>query len=112
MADGTKVVRCWDVSRYPAHALYVGENWRGERPFREGLEWTRDSYNTAFNVFALESVTPGLTPFDAWGLFLYEDFFRTGAGEHPVIDYTDPGTTLSVETVENELSEPLFPPLP
>lgn len=110
MADGTKVVRVWDASYYPAHALYVGGFRRDQTPFDEGEQWTRDSANSAFYTFAFESVTPGRTPFNnLFGDFLYNRFYMDGAGAHPVMDYTDPGTVLSIDRVESEFSSPLFP---
>ncbi|MFC6993815.1 hypothetical protein ACFQH3_20110 [Haladaptatus sp. GCM10025707] len=115
MADGTKVVRVWDASRYPAHALYVGGLWRDERPFREGIEWTRDgpvTQDTAFGEFVLDSRLLGRTPFETFGSLGYGDHFRSGHGDHPLLDFSDPGTILSIETLESTLSKPLFPPLP
>ncbi|MFC4451523.1 hypothetical protein [Halorussus aquaticus] len=111
MADGTKLVRVWDVSYYPAHALYVGGTRRDQTTFREGTEWTRDGANDAFDTFAAESLIPGRTPFDTLGSFGYKTGFRSGAGSHPAMDYANPGTTLSIGAVENALSSPLFPPL-
>jgi hypothetical protein len=112
MADGTKVVRAWDASYYPAHALYVGGIKRDQNPFRENIEWTVDGpiwEDNAFWTFAREGNTPGLTPFDAFGSFLYKDRFQDGAGPHPAMRYIDDGTNLSALTVEDTLSEPLFP---
>lgn len=114
MADGTKLVRDWDVSRYPGHALYVGGKYRDERPFREGTEWTRGGLGqSAFSVFAIESLVPQFTPFDDPGAFGYgyENGFQLGFGDHPVMDYGVSGSNLTAEKVENTLSDPLFPPL-
>jgi hypothetical protein len=115
MADGTKVVRVWDASYYPAHALYVGGTRRDRTPFDEGEQWTRDSANTAFDKFAREAVTPGRTPFDnlfGGGLFgnaVYERLYMDGFGDHPAMGYTKDGSILTTSTVEDQLSVPLFP---
>lgn len=112
MADGAKLARVWDVSRYPGHALYVGGQYRDERPFRDGTEWRRDGIGQAFAAFATEGLIPGFTPFGDPGAFGYEDSFQLGFGDHPVMDYGIGGSNLTVEKVENTLSEPLFPPNP
>lgn len=112
MADGTKLVRVWDVSRYPGHALYVGGQYRDERSFQDGTEWTRDGIGQAFAAFATESLVPGLTPFGDPGAFGYEESFQLGFGKHPMMIHRQDGTNLLAATVEDELSEPLFPPLP
>jgi hypothetical protein len=52
---------------------------------------------------------PGITPFGQGGSFLYRTAYTLGAGSHPVIVYTEPGSSLTGETVQNELSDPLFP---
>ena len=113
MADGTKVARAWDASVYPAHALYVGETKRDQNLFREGIEWTVDGpvlQNHAFSSFAEDGNQPGATPFDQGGSFLYKDLFRIlGDGDHPVMTHTESGSRLSAATVENDLSNPLFP---
>jgi hypothetical protein len=114
MADGTKLARVWDASRYPGHALYVGGEYRDERPFRDGSEWTpRGSVQRAFTAFAIESQIDGVTPFGDPGYFGYENTFDVfGFGDHPVMTYRESGSSLSASTVENTHSEPLFPPLP
>lgn len=112
MADGAKVARVWDASRYPAHALYVDEDIKRQNTFREDIEWTIDGpvwEDTAFNKFSLDGQRVGTTPFGQGGSFGYRNFYTFGFGPHPVMRYTEPGSTLSGETVENELSDPLFP---
>jgi hypothetical protein len=112
MADGTKLARVWDVSRYPAHALYVDGQYRAKRDFRDGHEWTpTGNFQQAFGAFAIESLVPGLTPFGDPGYFGYDDTFQIGIGNHPEMTYRKGGASLSAQTVENELSDPL-PPSP
>jgi hypothetical protein len=93
MADGTKLARVWDASRYPGHALYVGGEYRDERPFRDGSEWTpRGSVQRAFTAFAIESQIDGVTPFGDPGYFGYENTFDVfGFGDHPVMTYRESG---------------------
>lgn len=114
VADSTKLARVWDVSRYPAHALYVGEEYRSKRAFRDGREWARRGIGQqAFSTFATESQIHGATPFGDPGELGYADSFRLlGFGNHPAMTYRQGGTSLSVQTVENTLSEPLVPPRP
>jgi len=112
MADGTKLIRVWDASVYPAHALYVGGIKEDQNTFREGIEWTVNGpieTNAAFNIFAAEGNTPGLTPFDRLGSVGYRSSFRDGYGDHPMLVYTEDGANLLASTVENELPNPLFP---
>ena len=95
-----------------AHALYVGEQRRDRNTFREGIEWTVDAplrENTAFNDFAVDAQRPGITPFGQGGSSLYRTAYTLGAGSHPVMVHTEPGSSLTGETVQNELSDPLFP---
>lgn len=42
----------------------------------------------------------------SWG---YRSTFRAGTGQHPVMQYVAPGSTLSVNEVEDAFSSPLFP---
>lgn len=111
MADGTKLVRLWDASRYPAHALYVSGSKRDQNAFAEGVQWTTDANlgNTAFEAFAIEGSTPGLTPFDQLGSFGYRNGFRGGSGPHPVGDGRADGSILTVDEVLAALPDPLFP---
>lgn len=112
MADGTKVVRVWDASVYPAHALYVGGTRQDRTPFRQGVDWTLDgppSDNTAFHQFVTDSIIPGRTPFDTGGAFGYKQWFTAGAGNHPPMDYTDPGSSLSIDEVTDAFPDPAFP---
>lgn len=94
----------------------MGEGRKDRNVFREGIKWTVDGpvlQNHAFRSFAEDGNQPGATPFDQGGSFLYKDLFRIlGDGEHPVMVYTESGSSLSVQTVENTLSEPLVPPRP
>ena len=113
MADGSKAVRVWDASRYPAHALYVDGQKERQNTFRQDQEWTVDGpagEDKAFKQFAIEGQIPSTNPFNKGNSFEYKTGFRVfGFGDHPVMDLIDPGSTLSVETIENELSDPLFP---
>lgn len=114
MADGTKLVRVWDASVYPAHALYVGGTKQDQNTFREGIEWTVDGpvlENHAFAQFGIEGNSVGLTPFDQFGSFLYQVNFTDGFGPHPVMIHTTDGASLQASTVENTLEGPLFPDL-
>jgi len=76
--------------------------------------WTRRGIGQqAFGAFAIESQIPGATPFGDSGTLGYADSFRLlGFANHPVMTYTESGTSLSASTVENDLSEPLVPPRP
>lgn len=115
MADGTTLARVWDVSRYPAHALYIGGQYRDKRAFRDGREWTpTGAAQQAFSAFAIESQIPGATPFGDPGHLGYADSFDVFGffGNHPVMTYRQGGTSLAVQTVENNLSEPLVPTRP
>ncbi|QCJ46399.1 hypothetical protein [Haloprofundus sp. MHR1] len=111
MADGTKLARMWDASRYPAHALYMGGRKEDQSVFEEGIQWTTDQYlgHIAFENFAREGNTVGLTPFDAAGSFGYRNGFRLGAGSHPVAFGRDTGDVLLSEGIEEALPDPLFP---
>ncbi|SFR36504.1 hypothetical protein [Halogeometricum limi] len=110
MADGAKVVRLWDASKYPAHDLYVDETREDGNPFREGIEWVRrNGKHAAFEDFAFEGNTVGLTPFDRSGSFLYRQKMFKGKGSHPVGTFTDNGTIFRASTVANAKSQPLFP---
>jgi len=113
MADGTKLVRVWDASVYPAHALYVGGSKEDQNVFREGIEWVKQgspSEHDAFARFGTEGNALGATPFDQYGSWGYQSFFdEVGSGPHPVMQDSDPGSTLSIDTVESEFSDPLFP---
>jgi hypothetical protein len=111
MADGTKLVRVWDASVYPAHALYVGGTKRDQNAFREGVEWVQQgpvSEHEAFRNFGLEANSLGFTPFDQFGSWGYRSRFSAGVGPHPVMDYELDGNQLSADTVRNQLSKPLF----
>jgi len=114
MADGTQLVRVWDASVYPAHALYVGGTLQDRNVFREGIEWVPQGpigTNNAFRQFAIEgSLTPGATPFDKGGAWGYRKLYdKAGSGPHPVMIDRVSGSSLSARTVESELSNPLFP---
>lgn len=114
MADGTKLIRAWDTSVYPAHALYVGEDKKDQNPFREGQEWTKDgplSSQSAFVQFVDEANSPGHTPFDGFGSWRYKQHFdkRHAYGEHPAMIWEDDGTEITAGAVKNALPDPLFP---
>lgn len=113
MADGSKFARVWDSSRYPAHGLYIDEQKEDQNKFNQGEEWTVDGSvgeNTAFNDFAIEGQVPTATPFGKGNSFEYKNGFRVfSTGDHPTMDYIEPGSTLSVVTLEDEFSDPLFP---
>jgi len=112
MADGTKLVRVWDASVYPAHALYVSGSKEDQNVFQEGIEWVQQgpaSEHEAFLRFGAEGNTLGTTPFDQFGSWGYKSLFDAGSGPHPVMQDSDPGSTLSVDTVESEFPDPLFP---
>lgn len=116
MADGTKVVTVWDASVYPAHALYVDGIREEKTQFREGMEWVETGWfweHKAFRNFGLDAQKASATPFDQAGHFLYRDNFgtidgfRTGAGDHPVMNAIKRGSTLDGN--ENEFQDPMFP---
>lgn len=116
MADGTKVVTVWDASVYPAHALYVGGDFQRENKFREGLEWAETGWQDkhgAFYQFGVDANRSSCTPFDQGGAHFYADNFgvfegfRDGWGNHPVMEYSLPGSTLAGD--ESEFQDPMFP---
>lgn len=111
MADGSKLVRMWDASRYPAHALYMGGSREDQNEFIEGVQWTTDEYlgNEAFENFGFEGNTPGLTPFDRLGSFGYRNSFMSGTGPHPVGRAVEFGDTLTGGVISQALPDPLFP---
>jgi hypothetical protein len=114
MADGTKLVRVWDASVYPAHALYVGEDKKDQNPFREGQEWTKDGplrRQSAFVQFVDDAHVPGYTPFDGYGSWRYKENFDEilAYGEHPAMTWEADGTEITADEVRNALSDPLFP---
>lgn len=113
MADGTKVIRVWDASRYPAHALYVGSDRERSTQFREGREWNYTGYNQPrFQEFVADVLEPApRTPFRPNAPGFYKDYFRGGAGTHPVMEFVSDGSRLRGSTVEDRLSSPLFPSL-
>jgi hypothetical protein len=113
MADGTKVVRMWDASVYPAHGLYVGGEKVDQNEFEEGDEWVTQGpleQHDAFNRFGTEASFSPVTPFDRLGSFGYRNAFDYGSGPHPVGLHLESGTSLAAENVQSTLSEPLFPP--
>lgn len=112
MADGTKLIRVWDASVYPAHALYVGGEKEDQNEFDEGDEWVTQGpleAHDAFNRFGLEASFTFHTPFDGFGSWGYRTAFDAGSGPHPVMDYELDGTQTTADTVRNQLSSPLFP---
>lgn len=116
MADGTKLIRVWDASVYPAHALYVSEDKKDQNPFREGplKEWTKDGLlaeQHAFRNFVDEAFSPGYTPFDQWGSWGYKRNFDDflAEGKHPVMTWEDDGTEITADAVKNAIPKPLFP---
>lgn len=112
MADGTKVVRMWDASVYPAHGLYVGGEQVDQNDFDEGDEWVTQGpleQHDAFNRFGTEASFSPVTPFDRFGSFGYRNAFNLGSGAHPVGDYLETGDSLLATEVRDSLSSPLFP---
>ncbi len=47
-----------------------------------------------------------------FGSLGYANLFRSGLGDHPLLFHNENGAILSALTVENTLSDPLFPSLP
>lgn len=82
-----------------------------QNAFAEGIQWTTDANlgNTAFENFAREGNTVGLTPFDQLGSFGYRNGFMAGVGPHPVGDARANGSTLTIDEVLEARPEPLFP---
>ncbi|EMA23274.1 hypothetical protein [Haloarcula amylolytica] len=111
MADGAKIVRVWDASRYPAHALYLGDSQVDKPPFREGTEWTRDGKNPAFDEFVLDGTSPDRTPFRPFAQLgdRYRKTFDDGKGPHPVMEEAQGGSKLQAQTLESQFSSPMFP---
>lgn len=114
MADGAQLVRVWDASVYPAHALYVGEDKKDQNPFQENSKWTKDgplSEQNAFTAFADDALTPGYTPFDTFGSWGYKETFDfiLAHGQHPIMNWGTNGSEITADTVRNALPDPLFP---
>ena len=65
--------------------------------------------HTAFLNFGLEGNTPGRTPFDQFGSWGYKTAYVQGSGNHPVMNYRVAGSSLSLGTLEDSFSNPLFP---
>jgi len=116
MADGTKVVTVWDASVYPAHALYLGGEFRDENQFEKGVEWVETGWpwqHGSFFQFGLDAQNPYATPFDQGGALAYNDDsnssdnFRKGWGDHPVMASSQEGTTLSGQ--EGVFADPMYP---
>lgn len=113
MADGTKVVRVWDASAYPAQSLYVGNSRVGSTPFREGIEWTREGadLNGAFRKFVDDSGYPDRTPFRILSELNYANAYKEGSGNHPVLPFQRSGSKLDGLTIRDRFPTPLVPPL-
>jgi len=112
MADGSKLVRVWDASVYPSHALYLDGNREGKNLFREGIEWVEQGplqEHTAFLDFGLEGNTPGKTPFDQFGSWKYKLDWNKGSRDHPVMTASVQGNNLTLETMRSNFDSPLFP---
>lgn len=84
---------------------------RAQPPFREGIEWTRDGTNSAFDTLIGDSLWPDRTPFSLLAPLIFKNAFGAGHNNHPVMSYKSPGSTLSLSTVESRLSSPLVPSL-
>ncbi len=62
LADGTELVRVWDVSQYPEHAGYLGDNWQATAE----IEWqANQNINEAFVNWGAASRTPTNGPYQA-----------------------------------------------
>lgn len=112
MADGTKVVRVWDASRYPAHALYVGGERVDQTDFREDIEWTTNGpfwKDNAFEEFAREATAIGRNPFGKYGSWNYKWLFFFGYGLHPVMIHYENGDNLDAQEVAAEFDVPFLP---
>lgn len=102
MADGTKVTRMLDASRYPKHYLYLDGNKSDETAFEPGEHWEENQdLNFRFGQWVAESQdqrTPFLTKkgYEKWwnSIFSY--------GPHPVLDGSKNGDVLTAEQVKSE----------
>lgn len=112
MADGAKLARIWDASRYPSHDLYYDGNREIGNKFREGIEWVQEGSpleHSRFVSFGVEGNTPALTPFDQGGSLGYRQGWNKGAGLHPFTPFGLPGSIISALDIENKYPDPLFP---
>lgn len=113
MADGTKLVRMWDSSRYPAHGLYLGGTHRDNNDFVEGVHWNTDTYHghSAFVEFGVNGNMPGYTPYSEGGSLGYElDWdVKIKTGRQPRGVGKDPGSIMTGNELETKLTQPYFP---
>lgn len=115
MADGTKLVRMWDSSRYPAHGLYLGGTHRDNNDFVEGVHWHTDTYlgHSTFVEFGANGNYFGHTPYSQGGSLGYRNnwnsVFKTG--RHPRGVGKDPGSIFTGDELEQKtkLTQPYFP---
>ncbi|MBX0298239.1 hypothetical protein [Haloarcula nitratireducens] len=115
MADGTKLARVWDVSRYPKHYLYVDERKRDVTDFEEGSrlsggEWRQnENANERFGQWALEE-QDFRSPFSPHTRSGYEQYVDhvTSFGPYPAMTYGEDGEELTASVVASHLP-PLFP---
>ena len=115
MADGTKLVRVWDASRYPKHFLYADGRKRDETDFEEGSrlaggEWRQnENANARFGQWALEE-QDFRSPFSPHSKSAYEQYVDhvTSFGPHPAMTYGEDGDELTAAELSLRLGT-LFP---
>lgn len=109
LADGTELVRVWDVSEFPEHAGYLGDNKRDNVT----IQWKKNQdLNDAFNEWSATAQIPTTGPYQAahWEYKLAFDGTNTPlpiGNESPTMAYgrTSDGQTLTAGDVDSRLSD-------
>jgi hypothetical protein len=109
LADGTELVRVWDVSEYPEHAGYLGDNKRDNVT----INWAENqAFNGAFNKWSTAAQIPTTGPYQAahWEYKLAFDGNNTPlpiGDESPLMAYgrTPDGQALTANDVDSMLAD-------
>lgn len=111
-AEGARLARVWDASRFPGHAGYLEGTKRDEVPFEQGVHWEpQERFNGRFNTWVAEEQTHAIVPYESPHV-AYLSLFDDGAGPHPVMAYgtDEDGDPLSESQVLARLpDDPLDP---
>jgi hypothetical protein len=105
LADGTELVRIWDVSDYPEHAGYLGNTKRDNIT----IEWAKNqSHNGAFDAWATVAQAPTAGPYQSLKWEYKRDFDGISLlfDETPLMAYGEQpnGTDISANGV-NDMME-------
>lgn len=116
-ADGTRLARVWDASRYPKHAGYLGDDKMDTSVFERGDDWqANEDLNDRFNEWTVEEQTHGVVPYESPHnayLSLFDDDAVPGIdqGPHPVMYFgKDESGDLSAEEVKSLLPDDYLDP--